>query len=101
MGKQEIKQKIQAAMQSAPQKENVKSVRLFGSQLHGDAKQTSDIDLLVDFDESAPVGYFEIVRLQAMLEKTLGSQVDIVTPRALSKYFRDAVLKEAETVYER
>jgi predicted nucleotidyltransferase len=56
---------------------------------------------LVDFDESIPVGYFEIVRLQTMLEKALHSKVDIVTPRALSKYFRDAVLKEAETVYER
>ena len=37
---------------------------------------------------------------KAVLADTLGKEVDVVTPRALSEYFRDEVLKEAQTLYE-
>lgn len=101
MSKAELRRKIQEALKVTPQAGNVKRVRLFGSHLHGDATEQSDIDLLIDFDESVSVGYFEIVRLQEALEQALEKNVDIVTPRALSKYFREDVMEEAELVYEK
>lgn len=101
MSKTELQRKIQEALKATPQADKVRRVRLFGSHLHGDATEQSDIDLLIDFDESVSVGYFEIVRLQDALEQALEKKVDIVTPRALSKHFREDVMQEAELVYEK
>lgn len=82
-----------------PQKRNIKKISLFGSYLHGDTSENSDIDLLLELVE--PVGYFELVRMQDLIEKYLGKQVDLVEPEALSKYFKEAVIAEAKTLYER
>ncbi len=37
--------------------------------------------------------------MQDELSEILGHKVDLNTPGSLSKYFRDKVLKEAETLY--
>jgi predicted nucleotidyltransferase len=39
--------------------------------------------------------------MQDELAAMLGRSVDLVTPGALSKYFRQHVLETAETIYER
>jgi predicted nucleotidyltransferase len=39
--------------------------------------------------------------MQDELTATLGRSVDLVTPGALSRYFRQRVLSTAETLYER
>ena len=44
----------------------VRELRLFGSTLRGEAGDTSDIDLLVDYDPAARVGLFAFVRLGAV-----------------------------------
>jgi len=70
-----------------------KRVALFGSYLHGVARKNSDIDLLVEFRSNADL--LDQAGLQMELEGLLRHKVDIVTPNALSKYFRSKVLKEA------
>ena len=82
-----------------PQGENVHKVSLFGSYLHGNAKNNSDVDLLLELKE--PVGYFELARIERQFEESLAQKVDLVEPEALSKYFRDDVLTEAQVPYER
>ncbi|MBI3251472.1 MAG: nucleotidyltransferase family protein [Candidatus Andersenbacteria bacterium] len=99
MGTGEIQQKIRACLAKMPQRNNVRKLSLFGSHVRGQATSKSDIDLLIELEE--PVGYFELVRIQEQLEKTLGQPVDLVTPKALSKYFRDEVLAEAQPLYEK
>ncbi len=44
---------------------------------------------------------FELFDIQNHLESVVGTTVDLVTPQAISKYFRDEVLAQAEVVYER
>ena len=46
----------------------VKSLALFGSAVRGEAKPTSDIDILVEFDR--PIGLFDFIRLQHRLPKS-------------------------------
>lgn len=101
MRTENIRKEIYGVVSRLPNKDSIDQIRLFGSYLHGSQHQESDIDLIVDFNESATVGYFEIVRLQRALEEALGRSVDVVTPRAISKYFRDQVLEEAQLVYEK
>lgn len=97
MPKDELKQHIRTAFAHAPHTERVRSVALFGSYLYGTQSVDSDIDLLVEF--SKPIGYFGLIELEHYLERELGKPVDLVTRDALSKYFRDAVLRDAEQVY--
>ncbi|HLF72802.1 MAG TPA: nucleotidyltransferase family protein [Anaerolineales bacterium] len=71
----------------------VHSLSIFGSIARNQARKNSDIDILVDFEK--PVGLFEFVRLKLYLEEVLGRKVDLVTPEALRKELRDAILREA------
>lgn len=71
----------------------VKRIALFGSYINGKLKKHSDIDFLVEFDKRADL--FDQAGLKVDLEELLKRKVDVVTPAALSKYFRAKVLKEA------
>ncbi len=66
---------------------------LFGSVVHGNAREDSDVDLIVDFNR--PVGLFDFIGLQQRLCAVLGRRVDLVTRRALKPQIRDRVLQEA------
>ena len=66
---------------------------LFGSIVRGEAREDSDIDLIVDF--AKPVGLFDFIGLQERLCAVLGRRVDLVTRAALKPRIRDRVLQEA------
>ena len=51
----------------------VKEIWVFGSVARGEAKDGSDVDILVDL--SAPVSLFDLVRLRRRLEGLLGRRV--------------------------
>jgi predicted nucleotidyltransferase len=67
--------------------------RLFGSVVHGDDADGSDLDLLVD--PSPETSLLDLARLQLEIEATLGVKVDLRTPKFLPTSFRDKVLGEA------
>ena len=71
----------------------VKRIALFGSYAKGKPQRKSDIDFLVEFKKGADL--LDQVGLKFDLEKLLSKDVDIVTPKALSKYIREKVMKEA------
>jgi len=79
----------------------VRKLSLFGSVLRDDFGPDSDIDILVEFLPQARITYLDMVTMQDELTATLGRPVDLVTPGALSRYFRQRVLDTAETLYER
>lgn len=75
------------------EKHGARNVRIFGSMAHGEATESSDIDLLVDTAEKTspwfPAG------LAAELEELLGQRVDVVTTNGLYWLLRRRILKEA------
>ena len=72
------------------------NARVFGSALHGNDAETSDLDLLVDPTPEASL--MDIAAIQVELERLLGISVDVLTPNALPDKFRGKVLAEAEPV---
>lgn len=70
--------------------------RLFGSVVHGDDADGSDLDLLVD--PSPETSLLELAKLQVDLEAAVGIKVDVRTPKFLPTSFRDKVLAEAVPV---
>jgi len=75
------------------QEAGVKSLKLFGSVVRGEARPESDIDILVEF--SRPIGLLAFIRLKQRLAELLGRPVDLVTPDALKPPLRDGILREA------
>jgi len=71
----------------------VKEIYLFGSVVRGEAKETSDVDFFVVFEESARVGYFKLIELQMFLESKLNTAVDLGTK--LHPALKDQVMREA------
>lgn len=72
----------------------VKSLKLFGSMVRGEAGPDSDIDILVEF--SKPIGLLAFVGLKHRLAILLGRPVDLVTPAALKSPLREHILNEAQ-----
>lgn len=79
----------------------IRKLSLFGSVLRDDFRADSDVDVLVEFLPGARISYFDMAEMQFELEDLLGRQIDLLTPKAISKYFRQKVLDTAMTVYER
>jgi predicted nucleotidyltransferase len=79
---------------------HIQRLALFGSVVRKDFGPESDVDVLVEFEPGEAPGW-EFFDMQEELTEMLGRNVDLNTPGFLSRYFRDKVLAEAETVYER
>ena len=77
----------------------IQRLSLFGSVLREDFHDGSDVDILVEFEPGAAVGYFAMMRMQQELSDKLDVRVDLRTPAELSKYFRGRVMQEAEVQY--
>jgi len=74
----------------------VRELGLFGSFVRGEQRETSDIDILVDFTEDASL--FDLVRLADFLEEKLQRRVDIVTKDSLRVELRESVLRETVAI---
>ncbi len=77
---------------------HVQKLMLFGSVLRDDFLPGSDVDVLVEFEPEHTPG-LAFFSMQEELSVMLGRTVDLNTPRCLSRYFRDDVLREAEVLY--
>jgi len=96
----DIREKIKMAVEKNPYKKDIRRLSLFGSELHGTAKEGSDVDLLVEFMPGAEITFFSLAEIEEDFERNIGRKVDLLTPRQLSHYFRDSVLAEAELLYQ-
>lgn len=69
------------------------NARIFGSVLHGNDTDESDLDILVDTTEETTL--FDVGAIQAEISELLGIDVDVLTPGALPDKWRMVVLQEA------
>ena len=67
-------------------------MRVFGSVARGDNQESSDVDLLVEFERGRTL--FDLIGLRLDLRDLLGTEVEIVAPGSL-RYLRDRVMTEA------
>jgi predicted nucleotidyltransferase len=77
----------------------IAKLSLFGSVIRADFHSSSDVDILVEFEPGAQVGYFAMMAMQQELADLIGRQVDLRTPAELSRYIRERVLAAAEVLH--
>jgi predicted nucleotidyltransferase len=86
------------------ERHHIRKLSLFGSVLREDFRpegdDPSDVDVLVEFEPGHTPGW-EYYSWGNELTTIFGYPVDLLTPEELSRHFRERVLAEAVTVYER
>jgi predicted nucleotidyltransferase len=83
------------------QQNKVKSLFAFGSVTREDFNDSSDIDLVVDFDEKDPFKYTDLYfNLKSRLELILKRQVDLLEERAIrNRLFRQELENTKVRIY--
>ena len=86
------------------QRNHILRLALFGSVLRDDCTPMSDVDVLVEFEPDARVGYFALGRMETELGDILGRKADMHTfsgvERSPKWLLREEILGSAEAVYD-
>lgn len=75
----------------------VSEIGVFGSVVRGEARDDSDVDVLVEFDK--PVTLFEFIDLETFLQQLLDiEKIDLVQKSGLKRYIGGHILSEVQYV---
>lgn len=94
----EIEKILREHREELRRKFKVKEIGIFGSYVRGEAEETSDVDILVDFYETPSL--FEFIELEMYLSDLLGVKVDLVMKKALKPRIKEYVLRGRSCMYE-
>lgn len=75
----------------------VRRLALFGSVARDEAREGSDVDLLIEFDPGKKT-YDRFLALCDLLESLVGHRVEVVTVEGLSPFIGPHILAEATDV---
>jgi uncharacterized protein len=85
------------------EKHHIQRLEVFGSAARGQTGPGSDVDLLVTFDESAPVSTADLLDMAGEAEELIGRPVDFVLRPSLEKspnrFAREHILATAVCLY--
>ena len=85
---EELKEKILPILK----KWGIKRASIFGSYVRGEARDDSDIDILVELDEE--LSLLDFIGLKLEIGDAIGKRVDLVEFSTIKPAFRDRILKE-------
>lgn len=74
-----------------------KKISIFGSYIRGEATPESDLDIIVEFEES--ISLIDLVGFEMDLSEQLGIKVELLTEKSISPYIIEDVLAEAKVIY--
>ncbi|MDQ8209766.1 nucleotidyltransferase domain-containing protein [Coraliomargarita sp. SDUM461003] len=88
-------------VQEACKNFHVKRLHIFGSFASGDFNESSDVDLLVEFDRNGYEGAFEqLMDFKAKMETLLQRPVDIIVNRPFrNPHFEEEINRTKQLVY--
>ena len=81
------------------QERYITRLAFFGSILTEQFRPDSDVDVLVEFDPEHIPGLIALSGMERELSEILGRKADMRTPKDLSRYFRDDVVRSALVQY--
>ncbi|MGC8766346.1 MAG: nucleotidyltransferase family protein [Brevinematia bacterium] len=90
----EIKEKLKELKPLLKERYKVKEIGIFGSYVRSQRVEKSDLDMLIEFYESAEIGLLEFIHLENFLSDVLGVKVDHVMKKLLKPHIGRHILKE-------
>ncbi len=97
MGAEKIERKLEEKKIYIKRVFHVREIGVFGSFIRGEQTESSDIDVLVEF-EKGHKDFFNYVRLKYYLEELLERKVDLVIKNAVKSRLRERIFREVEYV---
>jgi len=89
-----IKEILKKHEKELKEKYGIKEIGIFGSYLRGEAKEESDLDILVEFKPDAKISLLDFVELENYLSDLLGVKVDLVEKSTLKPRIGKCILSE-------
>jgi len=74
-----------------------KEITLFGSYARGDNRPDSDVDVIVEFDETKSL--IILCRIIRVIKEELGIKIDLVTKNAVSQRLLPYIQKDMKVIY--
>ena len=74
---------------------------LFGSYSRNEQRPWSDVDILVQYDRSRPIGLMKIAGMKVDLEDLLNCEVDLVEEGTLRPAVQKTANRDMKVIYER
>ena len=91
---EQIKKKLENFKPVLKEQFRVKSIGIFGSYVRREEGKGSDLDILVDFEESASLSLLDFIKLENYLSELLGVKVDLVERQTLKPRIGKHILGE-------
>jgi uncharacterized protein len=95
---EDIKNTLAENRQELQREYRVKELGIFGSYVRGEQKKQSDVDILVEFEETANLSLLDFIGLENRLSDILGIKVDLVEKQTLKPRIGKHVLEEVVQV---
>ena len=95
---EEIMARLGELKPSLKERFSVRSIGVFGSYVKGEEEEESDLDVLVEFDESASLSLLDFVALENYLSGELGVGVDLVEKSTLKPRIGKHILEEVVNI---
>lgn len=91
---EQIKKKLKEITPLLQSRYKIKIIGIFGSYIKEEAKKGSDLDILVEFEESDDLSLLDFIGLEHYLSQELGVKVDLVEKETLKPRIGKHILKE-------
>lgn len=92
--KDEILNKLREIKPELYNKFYIKNLGLFGSYARGENSESSDIDILIEYDENTPFSLFTLIGAEDFLTKLFNIKVDLVNKKSIKPDLKDNILDE-------
>ncbi len=73
---------------------HIKEIGIFGSYARGEETLESDIDIIVEFDDTIQNIYDVKIQLKEIFKNTFDKEIDIARKKYLKKRVKDKILKD-------
>ncbi|MBF0539577.1 MAG: nucleotidyltransferase family protein [Nitrospirae bacterium] len=91
-------QEIEERIISVLTRHDATMIGLFGSYARGQETPNSDIDILVNFNDTKSL--LELVAIERELTESINQKVDLLTEHSISPYLIDNIKKDLRVIYK-
>jgi len=95
---EQIKSTLAEHKEELRQKYKIMEIDIFGSYVHGVQKKQSDLDILVEFEESANLSLLDFIGIENYLSESLGINVHLVEKHTLKPRIGKQVSEEVVNI---